>query len=88
MVHYLNMLLKNWGKQQKAKDIVDKTKDIVQYIRAHLCPTVVFIIYSPNLELKMPKSTRLATNFLMIDQLIKIKLALKQNVIHMIEPPM
>jgi hypothetical protein len=80
--HCLNLLLKDWGKQRWAKDVVDKAKDIVKYIRAHQCPTAVFLTYSPNLGLKMPGSTRFATNFLMIDRLVKVRHALEQTVIH------
>lgn len=71
--------MKDLGNLRWTKDIVDKMNDIVKYIQTHQCPTTVFLIYSPNLELKMHGSTRFATNFLMIIQFIKIKPALKQT---------
>ena len=40
----LNLLLKDCGKQQWVKDVVDKTNDIVKYIQAHQCHMVVFPI--------------------------------------------
>lgn len=64
------------------KDIVDEAKDIVKYIQAHQLPMEVYLIYSSNLRLKMPKSMRFSTYFLMIDRVIKVNHAFEQVVIN------
>lgn len=61
---------------------MDKTKDIVKYVHAHLRTTTVFVVHSSNLALKISGPTRFATNFLIIEHLIKVKHALKQPVIY------
>lgn len=63
-------------------DIVDKTNGIFKYIRTHQYLMVAFFIYLPNLGLMMPGSTRFVTNYLVFDQLIKVKNASEQIIIH------
>lgn len=57
-------------------------KDIVKYIQAHQHHVEVYLIYSSNLRLKMPKSMRFSAYFLMIDRVIKVKHAFEQVVIN------
>lgn len=79
----LEVVTKGLEKQQWTNDILDKTKGI---FKIHLGPLISYgglLYYLPNLGLKLPRSTRFVTNFLMIDQLIKIKDALEQIVIHL-----
>lgn len=58
-VDWLNLLWKDWRQKQWAHDIVDKLKNVVEYIQALPCFTLVVFIYSSNLGLKMLESTKL-----------------------------
>lgn len=71
----LNLLLKDWREKRSTKHVIDKSKNIVKHIRTPQCATVVILIHSPNLGLKMTEFTRFTTNFPAIDGLVKVRMA-------------
>jgi hypothetical protein len=71
--------LEDWGKITWAKQIVKKAKVIVSFIRQHHAPLAIFHQYETNLMLLNPTRTCFATNFLMVETLFKLKLAIEQT---------
>jgi hypothetical protein len=63
-----------------AKRIVKMVKVVVSFIRQHHAPLAIFHHYETNLMLLNPTKTRFATNFLMVERLFKLKLAIEQIV--------
>lgn len=57
------LVIEGLGKTTMGEDVLNKAKDIVTNIWVPQCPKTFFLIYLPNLGLKMPKSTRFVTNF-------------------------
>jgi hypothetical protein len=75
VAHCLDLLLEDWGKQ-----IVKKAKAIVYFIQQHHVLVIIFHHYETNLMLINPIETCFVTNFLMVEKLFKLKLAIEQIV--------
>jgi hypothetical protein len=79
VVHCLDLLLEDWGKTTWAKQIMKKAKAIVSFIRQHHAPLAIFHHYKTNLMLLNPTKARFATNFLIVERLFKLRLAIEQT---------
>jgi len=79
--HILDLLLEDWGKDQKVKDLVKDCRDMVKFIRKYHFTLAVFHKWSPKKSLRLPALTHFATNFLMIDRLVECKQALQHVVV-------
>jgi hypothetical protein len=78
--HCLDILLEDWGKATWAKRIVTKVKVVVSFIQQHHVPLAMFHCYETSLMLLNLAETWLAPNFLMVERLFKLKLAIEQIV--------
>ena len=74
--HIMDLLLEDWGKEERVKGLVAKCEHIVKFIKKYHHTLGLFRKYSPKLSLRLPSKTRFAVNFLMIDRLVDCKLAL------------
>ncbi len=78
--HCLNLLLQDWEKTTWVNWIVKKAKTNVSFIRQHHVPPTIFHHYETNLMLLKPIETQFVTNFLMVEKLFKLKLAIEQTI--------
>ncbi len=81
-IPYLDPLLEDWGKKTWVKQIVKRVKVIVSFIWQHHLPFTIFCHYETHLILQNPINTWFATNFLMIEWLFKLGLAIEQTIIY------
>lgn len=63
------------------KKLIRKAKSILIFVCNHHLPLVIFKRYSTRLKLINLRATRFATNFLMLDRLVEVKVALEQCII-------
>lgn len=79
--HILDLLLEDWGKEAWVKHLVEQAKRVCTFIKGSHVPLALFRKYSPKLQLKVPPQTRFATNYLMIERLLKLQQPLNNMVI-------
>ena len=81
IVHALNLLLKDWGKEAWIKTQVQRAKTILKFIKNRHKPLAIFREHETRKTLLMPGKTRFASNFMMIARLLEVKTALQQTVV-------
>jgi Protein of unknown function (DUF 659)/hAT family C-terminal dimerisation region len=79
--HAMDLLLEDWGKTTWIKETLHKAKYLVKFVKNRQMPLAVFRKHEVNLSLLLPGQTRFASNFIMIDRLLKVKEALEQSVV-------
>lgn len=79
--HAMDLLLEDWGKATWIKETLDKAKYLVRFVKNRQMPLAVFRKHEAKFTLLLPGQTRFASNFIMIDRLIKVKEALEQSVV-------
>lgn len=84
--HCLDLLLEDWGEMLFAKELCEKGASIVRLIRRYGAVRRVFKAaakeHCKGLELIRPVVTRFATQFLMLERLQKLKVAVKLTAAH------
>ena len=80
-VYMMNLLLEDWRKVTKMKEVVKKSRTIIKFIKRWLMPLAVFCKHEEKLSLLMSKKTRFGLNFLMVNQLLQVRTALEQSVV-------
>jgi hypothetical protein len=70
------------GEKTWVKQIVKKVKVIVYFIQQHHLPFAIFCCCETNLMLQNPTNTQFATNFLMIEWLLKLRFVVEQTIIY------
>ena len=80
--HALDLLLKDWAKIPQFKDLIAKAKRVCLFVRNHHVILALFREFSHNKMLLMPANTRFACNFIMIMQMVEIREALENVVMH------
>jgi len=63
------------------KKLVKETRHICVFVRNHHASQAIFRRWSPNLSLRLPVKTRFATNFIMIERLLKVRDDLERMVV-------
>jgi hypothetical protein len=81
VVHCFDLLWEDWGKTTWAKRIVKKVKVVVSFILQHHAPLAISGYYETNIMLLNPTKTWFVTNFLMVERLFKLRLAIEQIVV-------
>jgi hypothetical protein len=76
----LDLLLEDWGRKRWVKWIVKRVKVIVSFIWQHHAPLAIFRHYKINLMPQNPIETWFATNFLMIEWLLKMRSIVQQTI--------
>ena len=84
--HCLDLLLEDWGKEDWVKKVVKKARIICLFIKNHHASQAIFRRMSPNLAIRLPVETRFATNFIMIDRLLQVLIALERMVLDLAWP--
>lgn len=79
--HILNLIIGDWGKQAWMKKVVDEAKTMVDFKKKRHIALAVFRSHEKDLSLIRPGATRFATNYLMIDRLLKVRKALELTVV-------
>lgn len=80
--HIIDLLLEDWGKEPRFKELILIAKRVCVYIRNRHVTLALFRQFSPKLSLIFPAETRFGCHFLMISRLLKVKAALMQVVVH------
>ncbi len=80
VAHCLDLLLEDRGKTTWVKWIMKKEKRINSIQQRHV-PLIIFCCYETNLMLLNPTKTRFVTNFLMVEKLFKLTLAIEQTIL-------
>ncbi len=81
VVHALNLLLKDWGSEDWIAKKLNEGILVAKFIKRRHMPLAVLRKYSPNLGLLMPGDTRFASQFIMMERLIKLRGPLEQTVV-------
>jgi hypothetical protein len=79
--HILDLLLKDWEKEELFKALIIRAKQVCIYIRNHHATMALYRHYSPRLLLKVPLEIRFACNFFMIARMLEVRDALERMVI-------
>ena len=79
--HAMDLLLEDWGKATWVKEAVRKAKYLVKFVRNRQMPLAVFRKHEAKFNLLLPGQTRFASNFIMVDRLLKVRAALEQSVV-------
>ena len=79
--HAMDLLLEDWGKIPWIKRVVEKAKYLVRFVKNRQMPLAVFREHEAHFSLLLPGQTRFASNFIMIDRLLKVKNALEFTVV-------
>ena len=74
--------MKDWTKIPQFKDLVAKAKQVCLFVRNHHVTLAFFRDFSQNKLLLMLANTRFACNFIMIMQMIEVREALENVVMH------
>ena len=74
--HILDLLLEDWAKEARVKQIVKRCSQIVKFIKKYHVTLALFRKYSPTKALRLPNKTRFAVNFLMVSRVVECKQAL------------
>jgi hypothetical protein len=80
--HALDLILEDWAKIDQFKDLIHKAKRVCIYMRNHHMTMTLFQENSPRKSLIVLVDIRFACQFLMISQMLEMKNALEQVVIH------
>jgi hypothetical protein len=80
-VHAMNLLLEDWGKATWMKEVVKKSRTIIKFIKRRHMPLAIFRKHEEKLSLVMSGKTRFGLNFLMVDRLLQVRIALEQSVV-------
>ena len=80
--HIIDLLLEDWGKESTFKQLILMAKRVCIYIRNRHVTMALFRQFNPKLSMILPAETRFGCQFLMITQLLKVKAALLQVVVH------
>jgi hypothetical protein len=78
--HCLDLLLEDMGKLDWVSSVVDEARTALKFITNHHKSLALFRSLS-NLELLKPGETRFATNFIMLERMQEVKVALQQLVV-------
>ena len=70
--HAMDLLLEDWGKMKWVKDLLDRAKNLVKFIKIRQMPLAVFRKHEAALSLLMPGQTRFASHYIMISRLVKV----------------
>ena len=81
VVHALNLLLKDGGKEKWIEESVKKAQTVVNFFKKRHMPLAIFQKYEAKYSLLKPVETRFASVFIMIDRLLEVKRALQQSVV-------
>jgi hypothetical protein len=76
--HILDLLLKDWRKEEMFKTLVTRAKQVCIYTQIHHATMALYRHYSTTLSLKVPSETRFECNFLIIACMFQLKDALKR----------
>ena len=79
--HAMDLLLEDWGKATWIQETLGKAKYLVKFVKNRQMPLAVFRKHEAKFSLLLPGQTRFASNFIMIDRLLKVKDALEQSVV-------
>lgn len=79
--HAMDLLLEDWGKMKWVKELLDRAKNLVKFIKIRQMPLSVFRKHEASLSLLMPGQTRFASHYIMISRLLKVRGALEQSVV-------
>ena len=79
--HILDLLLKDWRKEEMFKTLVTRAKQVCIYTQIHHAIMALYCRCSTMLSLKVPLETRFECNFLIIACMFQVKDALKRMVI-------
>jgi hypothetical protein len=63
------------------KEVVKKSRTIIKFIKRRYMPLAVFRKHEEKLSLVISKKTRFGSNFLMVDQLLQVRIALEQSLV-------
>ena len=74
-VHAMDLLLEVWGKTTWIKESLDKAKLLVKFVKNRQMPLTMFRKHEAKFSLLLHRQTRFASNFIMIDRLLKVKQA-------------
>ena len=77
----MDLLLEDWRKTTWIKETVEKAKLLVKFVKKRHMPLAVFRKHEAKFSLLMPRQTRFASHFIMIDRLLNVKEALEQTVV-------
>jgi hypothetical protein len=75
-VHAMNLLLEDWEKTTWMKEVVKKSRTIIKFIKRRHMPLVVFHKHEEKLSLLMSGKNRFGSNFLMVDRLLQVRIAM------------
>ena len=79
--HAMDLLLEDWGKMKWVKDLLERAKNLVKFIKIRQMPLAVFRKHEASLSLLMPGQTRFASHYIMISRLLEVRGALEQSVV-------
>ena len=79
--HAMDLLLEDWGKATWIQETLGKAKYLVKFVKNRQMPLAVFRKHEAKFSLLLPGQTRFASNFIMVDRLLKVKDALEQSVV-------
>ena len=79
--HAMDLLLEDWSKMKWVKELLDRAKNLVKFIKIRQMPLSVFRKHEAKLSLLMPGQTRFASHYIMISRLLKVRGALEQSVV-------
>jgi hypothetical protein len=77
--HALDLLMEDIGKMEWADGVVQRARELIQYVNAHHFTKAEFAKHS-RVTLKAPNQTRFGTNYLMSSRLVRCRGALQQTV--------
>lgn len=80
--HIIDLFLEDWGKEETFKDLIVIAKLVCNYIRNCHVTIALSRQFSLKLSLILLAETRFGCQFLMISQLLMVKAALSQVVVH------
>lgn len=70
--HAMDLLLEDWSKMKWVKELLDRAKNLVKFIKIRQMPLSVFRKHEAKLSLLMPGQTRFASHYIMILRLLKV----------------
>jgi hypothetical protein len=76
-VHAMNLLLEDWRKATWMKEVVKKSRTIIKFIKRWHMELAVFHKHEEKLSWVMSVKTRFGSNFLMVDRLLQVRIALE-----------
>jgi hypothetical protein len=80
-MHAMNFFLEDWKKATWMKEVEKKSRTIIKFKNGRHMPLAVFYKHKEKLSLLMLGKTRFRSNFIMVDRLVHVKIALQQSVV-------